>query len=91
MGDGGDIEAQKLFVTRGAKEKRVILYDAPCLGWGSIGENEGDGEGLRLEWQLVALRELGINKTTLATAVYHCSGCLPFPCVYRLDVDVDVC
>ena len=72
MRDGGDIEAQKFFIARGAEEERVILYDTPCLGWGSIGENEGDGKGLRLKWQLVALREFGINKTTLTTAVYHC-------------------
>ena len=74
MRDGGDIEAQVLFVARGTEKERVVLYDTFGLRWGSISEDEGDREGFRLKWQLVVLREFSINKTTLTAAVYHCSS-----------------
>ena len=74
MRDGGDVEAQKLFIARGTGKERVVLYDTPGLRWGYISEDEGDREGFRLKWQLVVLREFGVNKTTLTTAVYHCSN-----------------
>ena len=74
MRDGGDVEAQKLFIAHGTEKERVVLYDTSGLRWGSISENERDRKGFRLKWQLVVLREFGINKTTLTTAVYHCSS-----------------
>ena len=74
MRDGGDVEAQKLFIARGTEKERVVLYDASRLRWGSIGEDERDREGFRLKRQLVVSREFSINKTTLTAAVYHCSS-----------------